>query len=159
VNDYLVYGVLGGVFAISMVAIMGGFALTRRERLLTHAERMKALDMGLAMPDDRATAQIKAAFGQPASSDDCEGGTLARKCYSTAIWVAFWGFGAATASVANGGHVGVALAISAAVGAVGVTSVICGTILASRSTAAPDRRSNSKPVVDADAYDFVGNRR
>src|ERR1022692_4591955 len=48
----LLYSVLGSVVLIIVVAIVGGFLHSRRERLLTHAERMKALELGREMPDD-----------------------------------------------------------------------------------------------------------
>ena len=41
---------LGSLVLISLVAIIGGFLHSRRERLLTHTERMRALEMGLPVP-------------------------------------------------------------------------------------------------------------
>lgn len=141
----LMFFIIGGAVLIALVAIVGGFLHTRRERLLTHQERMKALELGREMPDDAAAARIKAAFG--IASGGGEGGdgegSLAGKCFSTTFWVAFWGFLAVSGAV---GHVTrsegpgtqiVAIAIAAAVGAIGVAGMICGTILALRAPAAP----------------------
>ena len=153
----LVYSLFGGTFLIALVAIIGGFLHHRRERLLSHQERMKALDLGREMPDHVSTARIKAALGTLSSGhDEDESGSLARKCFSTALWVAFWGFLAAS----QGGWVNhaVAGAVAASVGAIGVTAIICGTILAFRPPAAATLRPVSKPAVEADALDVVSCR-
>ena len=153
----LVYSLFGGTFLIALVAIVGGFLHYRRERLLSHQERMKALDLGREMPDDVSTARIKAAFGTLSSGHaEDESGSLARKCFSTALWVAFWGFLAAS----QGGWVNhaIAIAVAASVGAIGVTAMICGTILAFRPPAETTPRPVSKPAVEADALDVVSCR-
>jgi hypothetical protein len=153
----LVFSVLGGVFLIALVAILGGFLHYRRERLLSHKERMKALDLGREMPDDAATARIKAAFGSRLGADDKEASEpLARKCFSTALWVAFWGFLGAS----QGGWVnpGIAIAIAASVGAIGVTAMICGAALAMRPLAEPAYRPVAKSGSEADAFDVVSRR-
>jgi hypothetical protein len=151
----LLYSLLGGAILISLVAIIGGFLQCRRERIFDHRERMKALELGYEMPDDAATARIKAAFGIQSTNDKGdEGGSLARKCFSTTLWVAFWGFIAA-AQAGVGYH---PVAIAGSVGAVGVAGMICGTILAFRTPAAPVSRSISKPAIDADVFDLVSCR-
>lgn len=150
---------VSGVVVISLVAILGGFLQVRRERLLAHEERMRALELGRAMPDDAATARIKAAFGIPASGEELDSPALARKCYSTSLWVAFWGFMAAASHGGVGISTGVALAIAASTGAIGVTGMICGTILAMRSPATARRMTASiKPQSEEDAYDVVSCR-
>src|SRR5436190_1496624 len=80
--------VLGGVFVVALVSILGGFWHVRRERLLTHAERMKALELGREVPDSAAVARIKAAFGASSQADE-DGGAWspARKCFGVALWV------------------------------------------------------------------------
>jgi hypothetical protein len=156
-NDYLIYTFLGGVAVISLVAILGGFLHVRRERLLTHTERMKALELGRPMPDDPETARIKAAYVPPVPSKPSNSEALAGKCYSTAVWVAFWGFGAGVGAV-QGGGIAVAIAIAASVGAIGVTSIICGTILAARPPLATTPAYSSKPTVEEDEYDVVSSR-
>ncbi|MFI5458829.1 MAG: hypothetical protein ACHRXM_25655 [Isosphaerales bacterium] len=146
----VIYSLLGGTFLIALVAIIGGFLHYRRERYLSHQERMKALDLGREMPDHAATARIKAAFGTLSGGDkEEESGSLSRKCYSTALWVAFWGFLAAS----QGGWVNhaIAIAIASSAGAIGVTGMICGTILAVRSPAEAAHRPVSKPAIEADA--------
>jgi hypothetical protein len=153
----LVFTVLGGTFVIALVAIVGGFLHYRRERLLSHKERMKALDLGREMPDDAATARIKAAFGTFARGNESEASeSLARKCFSTALWVAFWGFLAAS----QGGWVnhGIAIAIASSVGVIGITAMICGTTLAMRSPADGAPGPVSKFAADADALDVVSRR-
>jgi hypothetical protein len=159
-NQVLVGGMVGGaVVLISLVAIVGGFLQCRRERLLTHAERMKALELGQSMPDDAATARIKAVYRAASRTDDEEGGTLARKCFTTGFWVAFWGFLAAAGHGSAGASPGVAYVIAASTGAIGVTAVICGTILAARVPAeGTSRFAPTKPVTESDAFDVVSRR-
>ena len=140
---------------ISLVAIVGGFVQVRRQRMLAHAERMKALDLGRSMPDDVATARIRAAFGRLTGSSD-EEASPSRKCFSTAIWVAFWGVMAAASG--SGVSPGVSLAIAASVGAIGVTSVICGTVLAARSSEATAHQHAAKAPIEDDAFDVVSSR-
>ena len=59
--------VFGGMILIGLVAIVGGFLHSRRERLLTHQERMKALEQGLqpALYDSRSIAAGRTAFLVP----------------------------------------------------------------------------------------------
>jgi hypothetical protein len=153
--------VIGGiavflVFLTALVPIIGGFLQAHRDRQWTHLERIKALELGKHLPDDATTAQIKAAFGQVTESTDR--GSLARKCYSTAIWVAFWGFMAASSHVGAGMSSTVVAVIAAWVGAVAVTAVICGTILASHVAEVPPHLPASKPATEADSFDVVASR-
>jgi hypothetical protein len=153
----LLFALIGGVIFISAVAIVGGFLHYRRERLLTHAERMKALELGREMPEDAATARIKAAFGVQSSEEKQEDqGSLARKCFSTALWVAFWGFLAASQGAWVNHSLGIA--IGASVAAVGVTACICGTILALRGPAGQTTAPLAKESTDADVFDVVSRR-
>jgi hypothetical protein len=155
-TELFIGALMASLLLIALVSIVGGFLAARRSRMLTHQERMKALELGRDMPDDAATARIKAAFGTTSSGDGEEEGSLPRKCFSTAIWIAFWGFIAAS----QGGWVNHAIAIAIAVstGAICVTAVICGTILASRTPALPISRIASKPIAESDAYDVVSRR-
>ena len=82
----------GFVFLLAMIPIVGTLMYARRERLLTHADHMKALELGAALLDDATAARIKAAAGKSAGDDDGSRRSLVRECFSTAIWVAFWGF-------------------------------------------------------------------
>jgi hypothetical protein len=148
---------IGSVFLVALVAIIGGFLHYRRERLLSHAERMKALELGRELPDDAATARIKAAFGASSSGSTEEGSeSLPRKVFTTALWVAFWGFLASS----QGGSVNqvIAVAIAASAGAIGVTAMICGTILAMRIPTTETQRRISKPSFESDALDVVSRR-
>jgi hypothetical protein len=153
---------LGSVFWLGLVAIIGGFLHGRRERMLTHTERMKALEMGLPLPDAPDVARLKAIHGTGGSSDEEVGATpqlsLARTCYKTALWVAFWGFlFSAQGSVMNFAN-GVALAVGISTGAVCVTCVICGTILAARAPAPYSMPHHAKHQTDPDVFDVVGRR-
>jgi hypothetical protein len=150
----IIWVAIAAVTAICLVAIFGGFMQVRRERLLTHAERMKALELGRSMPDDAATARIRAAFGKLTGSD--EESTPSRKCFSTAVWVAFWGFMAAASGAAA--STGVALGIAASVGAIGVTAIICGTVLAAQESATRPTSFAPKPTIEEDAFDVVSSR-
>jgi hypothetical protein len=145
-----------GMTLLGLAAIVGGFLHYRRERILTHQERMKALELGRELPDDAATARIKATFGVGSSDDEGGSQSLARKCFSTALWVGFWGFLAAS----QGGwvHTGIAVAIAGSVGAIGVTAMICGTILAMRMPSAPPPGVATKSVIESDAFDVVSSR-
>jgi hypothetical protein len=153
---------LGSLVFVGLVAIVGGFLHSRRERLLTHAERMKALELGQPLPDDPATAKLKAMTGgdssQEGASNDTPQMALARTCYKTALWVAFWGFLFAAQTSAVNWVSAVAIAIGASTGAIGVTCVICGTILAARSTEKRTPDPYAKARTDPDAYDVVGSR-
>jgi hypothetical protein len=153
----LLFAVVGGSVFIGLVAIVGGFLHYRRERLLTHTERMKALELGREMPDDAATARIRAAFGHAAGGTaEHAPASLPHKCFSTALWVAFWGFMAAS----QGGWVNpsIAIAIAISVAAIGVTAFICGTTLAMNSPSSAEVTPSTKQRFDADAFDFVSRR-
>jgi hypothetical protein len=151
--------VFGFVFLVSIVPIIGGLMYARRERLLTHAERMRALELGAQLPDEAAIARVRASSGQSASANDGDEGSLVRKCYSTAVWVAFWGFAAAAGLGGAAVSAGVAYAIAASAGAIGVTSVICGTILASRASVTSLANGYGKSTTDdVDAFDVVSCR-
>ena len=141
---------------LGLVAIVGGLLHYRRERLLTHQERMKALELGRELPDDAATARIKAAFGDDKSDDKAESRSLARTCFSTALWVGFWGFLAA--SQGGWANTGIAIAIAGSAGAIGVTAMICGAILGMRESPASPTAVAAKSVVESDAFDVVSSR-
>ena len=162
---------IGAGVLIALVAIIGGFLQTRRERLLTHQERLKALELGREIPDDAATARMKAAWGvssngeKTASRDEAESerstASLSRKAFSTAIWVAFWGFLAASQSAAmanSPANIAVVIAIAASVGAIGVTAAICGTILAMRVPYTSSSSATAKAAIESDAFDVVSRR-
>jgi hypothetical protein len=157
-NDLIAVGI-GLLFLVIVIPIVGGLLYARRERLLTHAERIKALELGRDLPDAAATARLKAAFGQ-ATADDGGKESVARKCFSTALWVAFWGFAAAAGLGGAEVSSGVAFAIASSAGAIGVTAVICGTVLASRSAkVASDLSNHAKYATeDADAFDVASCR-
>jgi hypothetical protein len=138
-----------GVLILCLVPIMGGFLHYRRDRLLTHAERMKALEMGRDLPDDSTTARLKALSGTSDSSEESGGEkSFASQCYSTTGYVCGAGFVFAFMAGANAG---VAYAIAASAGAIGVTGMICGTILASKAAESAPTSLASKPRFDPEA--------
>jgi hypothetical protein len=141
-------------FAIIALITIPAFALAFRNRAMAHAECMKALELGRETPEDRAAARTKAIMKAVSPSEDVSLGGLAHKCYSTAVWVAFWGFGS-IAGIGKGFSPTVAIAIAASVGAVGVTAVICGTILGARGSTAPSPVHTEKFPTEVDAYDIA----
>jgi hypothetical protein len=155
-QNMLLAGVIVGVLVLCLVPIIGGFLHYRRERLLTHTERMKALELGRDLPDDSATARIKAVYGASDKSEEASSGekSLAVQCYTTTGWVAGCGLLFACWAGGAAGSAPVAYAIAAAAGAIGVTGMICGTILASKTpSTAPNSSSiaTSKPRFDPEA--------
>jgi hypothetical protein len=157
-ESILVASVLLGVFVVALISILGGFIHARRERQLTHAERLKALEWGIVLPDGAARAQTVAVKSALPEFDASSRQALARKLYSTAIWVAFWGFSAAAGLGGANLNAGVAYAIAASTGAIGVAAVICGTVLAARVPVADHSESYAKSLTDADAFDVVSCR-
>jgi hypothetical protein len=157
-NVFVVVVALVVLFACGFVAIVGLLHLHREHyRILAHIERIKALEMGIDLPEDATTSRLRAISGNASVPDENTRGALARKCFSTALWVAFWGFVAAGSHAAAGMNPGVAYVIASATGAIGVTAMICGTILAvGASNPAPAQIS--KPVTEADAFDVVSSR-
>src|SRR5262249_30731954 len=133
---------IGGMVLIGLVATVGGLLHYRRERLLTHHERMKALEEGRDLPDDGATARLQTTFGASRGDDGNDTRSLARKCFATPLWVAFWAF--VFASQMGPAHTGIAVAIAASAGAIGVTALICGTILATRTPPATLQGGSTK---------------
>jgi len=148
----LVGSLIAGGILICLVAVVGGLLHGRSNRLLAHAERMKALEMGRDLPSEAATARGRGIAGMDADQPDRP---AADKCFSVAGKACLLGFVFAVGA-ANSGSNGyaVAIAIAAATGAIGVTSVICGTVLAARTTAArgPSYASAPrKPYYDPEA--------
>jgi hypothetical protein len=143
---------IGGIILLSLVAIIGGFLHSRRERLLMHAERMKALELGRELPDDQATARLKAVCqAEESASEPGEPRSLASKCFSMTSGVCGAGFVFAWMGSENQA---VAIAIASATGAIGVTGMICGTILASKPTESREMRMAAhvvKPRFDPEA--------
>lgn len=152
----LLYAVLGAVVLIALVSIVGGFLQCRRERLLDHRERMRALELGRELPDDAATARIRAAFGLPWAEEKDGPASPAKRCFSSTFWIAFWGF--LVAGQAGMGNRPVAVAIASSVGAIGVAGMICGTLLSFRAPAVSTRVAVVKPPIEEDAFDVVSCR-
>jgi hypothetical protein len=143
--EVVIFGVVGGVVLIGLIAIVGGFLHSRRQQQLAHVERMKALELGREVPDEVGVARAKAV------AEAAEEKSYAGKCFSTTGHACFWGFLFAVGAAAKegGDAPGAAYAIAAAAGAVGVTGLICGTVLASRAPA------SAEPPIKA-RYDHDG---
>jgi hypothetical protein len=116
----------------------------QRQRELEHAERIRALELGRTLPQDEpwwSPAKLSAAIGVGVPS--------------VAMFCAYW----ATESVGFRDGIWVSSML------VGMSGVICGTVLASQhlkhraeAQRAADRAYAAKPPVDADAFDVVASR-
>src|SRR4051794_11744320 len=92
---------LGSLIFTGFVAMIGGLLHARKKRLLTHAERMKALELGQPLPDDPGTSrarEIAKAAAPIETPEDHPQMAMARKCFGSIAWVAFWGFASAAPS-------------------------------------------------------------
>ncbi|HWE36648.1 MAG TPA: hypothetical protein VG406_08780 [Isosphaeraceae bacterium] len=139
--------VLGSLVLVGLLAIVGGFLHSRRSRELEHAEKMKAIELGRPWPLDKSEPEP-----EPEAADSPEQLPLTL-LKSVPL-----------------GSLGIAVGASfllrpepmiwVAAGAVGVTSLICGTVLSLRQGPArgPEMSPASKPVSDPDALDVVGRR-
>lgn len=128
---------------IVLVPVVLGICHARNERELEHAERMKALELGRALPGDES------------------GWTPARACVVIGAGVPIGIFLIAWLASER---LGCQDQIWTAAEVVGLSSVVSGALLASRQL---DRREGvedtlgvtfGKPVVDPDAFDVVGRR-
>jgi hypothetical protein len=130
-TEVFLFAVIGGGGLIALIAIVGGFLGSRRQQQMAHMERMKALELGREIPDEIGVARAKAV------ADAAGEKSYAGKCFSTTGLACFWGFLFAVGAAAKegGDAPGAAYAIAAAAGAVGVTGLICGTVLAARTPA------------------------
>ncbi len=129
----------------------------RREKLRFQAARLRALELGQPFPEETpkpTPAEVIAAATVP--EDSLAG--MAKTCYSSIVWVAFWGFLFASQSGSvKGALAGVSIAIAVSTGAICVACAICGTILASRSPKAT-ASLGEKLVGDPDVFDVAGMR-
>ena len=161
--DFTAWFFFGGLFLLGFVAIVGGFLHARRERLLVHAERMKALEMGRELPDadtgaaERRKAQSDAHIEALVNADKPDSRSAARKCFSVAVWVPV---GCAIFGV----YRGQSIVPWVATASISVAALICGTFLSMHRPAAksaPYAGFNglvSKPSMDPDAFDVAGRR-
>jgi hypothetical protein len=153
-DNYLLASILGGVFIIALIAILGGLLQARRERWLVHTERMKALELGVGAPDEASIAHVAAPSTPTPARRESE--SPAHKSFTTAFFVAFFGLGAA--AFGPGLSSGVGYAIAASVGAISVTAIICGTILATRRPSNYGPTTYAKPEDEPDELDVVSSR-
>lgn len=135
---------MGILLPIILVPTIMGIKYAQKERELDHAERMKALELGRTLPRDESwwsPARISVAFGVglPIGVFLCAAKASGEpNAWSLIIWLS--------------------------AGIVGLSGVLSGAYLAFHhfENAANPRRdadyAGSKPEVDADAFDVVGNR-
>ncbi len=146
-QNMLLAGLLGGVVLILFTLICVVFTHFQEERKLTHAERIKALEMGQTLPDDPETARIKARAARLAAARSTGSSgvskSLAYHCYSVTGYICGGGFFFA---ILVGGST--AYALASAAGAIGVTGMICGTILATKEVRSEPSMTTSKPRFD-----------
>src|SRR5262249_18571092 len=141
---------------IGFMSVIGGLLYARRNRILEHAERMKAIEMGRPWPLDKATMDAAAVAQAAAAEHSPErmGHTLAVKVPLGALGIAL------AASFFLGRSVDELAWIAA--GAVGVSGVVCGTLLTRHQITARESAQATayepKPAVDPDAFDVVSRR-
>lgn len=148
-------GIIVGGIILALLITVGlpvvlSFRHSARRREFEHAERMKALEVG--RPWSSADPV------EPASADSSD-----NKAITLGIWVPLGALGIALAASSSHGPGNPAgWTIWLAAGAVGVTGVICGTILALRSPssgiATRPIGNDAKAMVDDDAFDTVSRR-
>ena len=63
-NDAIAFGI-GMLFLLTVIPIVGGFIYAHRERVLTHTERMKALEIGRSCPIARRQLESKQPWASP----------------------------------------------------------------------------------------------
>jgi hypothetical protein len=166
-TDIFMYSFASVLMVLSLIAMFMTFAYYRRSRMLTHTERLKAMELGRELPEDAGVARLKAVFagnhvddeGEPTGED-----ALAHRCFKVAFWVPLAAFGATQAS--DHFRHGVELAVWGAVAVITATSLICGTILALKSPGRSARQPAPTPLnghakhleQDPDAYDVASRR-
>ncbi len=85
--------IICAVFLVVLFWMFGSFLYYRRERTLTHTERMKALELGQPLPGDPETAKIKAKTARTMSDDGSDQEkSLAHQCYATTSYIVGAGF-------------------------------------------------------------------
>src|SRR5262245_40329770 len=140
-------GILFGLLIVVGLPVVLGIRMSARHRELEHLERMKALELGRPWP------------GETLAETEAHAGSSSERSAKIGVWVPLGALGiafVATPIISNRADMThMAIWISAA--AVGVTGVICGTILAMRTPQAPPPISHAafKPPLEDDALDIV----
>ncbi len=141
--------VVAAVVAVLMIVVALPVVLSMRhaarDREFQHAERLKALEVGLPWP------------GEPAAEvPPADGGTR------IGVWVPLGAMAIALAATRGAGDSPSAVATWVAAGSVGVAGVSCGTILAvntpARATPAERGGAPAKPAFWQDDVDTVSRR-
>ena len=134
--------IVGMLIPIIIVPTAMGIRHARFLREVEHAERMRALELGQSLAEDRGCTRMDVAMaigaGVPVGS----------------LGVA-WLAGQSSPLLIE--------PLSVTAGVVGLGGVICGTFLATRRLANRDQpiptgKADEKPAYDPDAYDVVGSR-
>jgi hypothetical protein len=137
--------ITGMLIPIIIVPVALGMKQARLARELEHTERMRALELGRTLPQDEL-------WWSPA-----------RICVAIGAGVPIGVFFLAWMASQSVGHYELIWPMAAGVG---ITAVICGSLLAARHFTLRARAESGttyapldgKPPVDADAYDVVGSR-
>jgi hypothetical protein len=150
-GDLTLAGIIAGAVVLVVMICVGlpvvlSMRQAARNREFEHAERLKALELGRPMPGDRATE---------VATRNTHNGIV--------LWVPLGALGIALGAMnSTGDSTAAVIAIWAAAGAVGVTGVICGTILAMRAPSpevpAPRHLFSTKAPTEDDAVDTVSRR-
>jgi hypothetical protein len=145
-SEAILIPIIALLIPIILVPVVLGIRYERQKRELEHAERMRALELGRMLPGDET-------WFTPAKISLAIGAGVPVAVFMLAL----------TAAKA----VGFREEIFVFAGLVGMTGVICGTILAHkafelRSPSDPGltagHASYAKPMVDDDAYDVTASR-
>jgi hypothetical protein len=143
----IVTGILLGLLVVVGLPVSLGLRHAARERELEHTERMKALELGRPWPGETAARHASASS----------------KAVTLGVWVPLGALGIALAATSGpGGFRHDATFVWLAAGAVGLSGVVCGTMLALRESASgvspPPPVNAVKGALDADALDVVSRR-
>lgn len=136
--DPLLIPIAGMAIPLIIVPVALGCKHATRARELTHAERMRALELGRRLPQDQpwwtpARLGLAIGAGVPLAVFVCAAVATAAAGFQDGIWIATL--------------------------AVGLTAVVCGSILAGRSALGGTGNERvDKPFVEEDAFDVVGAR-
>jgi hypothetical protein len=149
ITGIIAFAIVTGLMIVIGLPVWLGLRHARFERELGHAEKMRAMELGIASPEE-------AAGGSSWKPTDI--------CMGVGVWVPITVFGGALAAHFFGPA---APEVWAAAAGVGATGIICGTILMCRLPASAFHNPPRVPVppslarkaaLDPDAYDTAGQR-
>jgi hypothetical protein len=148
--DLTLAGIIAAAVVLALVIVVAlpvvlSMRQAARDREYTHSERLKSLELGRPLLDAPATD-----------------GSTRRGDNGIGVWVPLGALGIALIATEVADSPSAAVAIWVAAGAVGVTGVICGCILALRAPSsgfpAPRAFVLAKPTTEEDGVDTVSRR-